>query len=79
MSSFTPWLSLAGGALIGGSASLLLMGKGRIAGISGKTRFRHYVNIGRMEGRLNQLLRDFKWGRMDQVFLYKLTQHASVS
>ncbi len=41
----------------------------RIAGINAKTRFRHYVNIDRMEGRLDQLLRDFKWGRMDQVFL----------
>ena len=41
----------------------------RIAGISSKTRFRHYFNIDRMEGRLKQLLGDFKWGRMDQVFL----------
>lgn len=41
----------------------------RVAGINAKTRFRHYVNIDRMEGRLDQLLRDFKWGRMDQVFL----------
>ncbi|APW39495.1 polysaccharide deacetylase [Rhodoferax koreense] len=41
----------------------------RVAGINAKTRFRHYVNIDRMEGRLEQLLRDFKWGRMDQVFL----------
>ena len=51
----------------------------RIAGISRKTRFRHYVNIDRMEGRLNQLLNDFRWGRMDHVFSYKLTHHASVS
>ena len=35
MSIFTPWESLAGGALIGASASLLLMGQGRVAGISG--------------------------------------------
>lgn len=41
----------------------------RIAGIDGKTRFRHYVNIDRMEQRLNCLLHDFRWGRMDQVFL----------
>lgn len=41
----------------------------RIAGISRKTRFRHYVNIDLVEARLNQLLRDFKWGRMDQIFL----------
>lgn len=50
----------------------------RIEGISRKTRFRHYQNIDRMEGRLNQLLHDFKWGRMDAIFLSKLTEHASV-
>jgi uncharacterized membrane protein YedE/YeeE len=32
---FTPWQSLAGGALIGLAASLLLLGNGQIAGISG--------------------------------------------
>ena len=41
----------------------------RIAGIDRKTRFRHYVNIHRMERRLQSLLRDFKWGRMDRLFL----------
>lgn len=41
----------------------------RIAGISAKTRFRHYVNIHRMETRLKQLLKDFHWGRMDKIFL----------
>ena len=41
----------------------------RIAGIDRKTRFRHYVNIHRMERRLQNLLRDFKWGRMDRLFL----------
>ncbi len=46
----------------------------RIAGISRKTKFRHYVNIDRMEGRLNQLLRDFKWGRMDHIFLGRLAK-----
>lgn len=46
----------------------------RIAGISRKTKFRHYVNIERMEGRLNQLLRDFKWGRMDHIFLERLAK-----
>jgi len=44
-------------------------GQPRIAGIDAKTRFRHYVNIPRMEGRLQQLLGDFRWGRMDQIFL----------
>ena len=41
----------------------------RIAGIGMKTRFRHYVNIGRMEARLEQLLDDFAWDRMDRIFL----------
>ena len=44
-------------------------GQPRIAGIGAKTRFRHYVNISRMEGRLQALLRDFRWGRMDHIFL----------
>lgn len=35
---FTPWTSLAGGALIGTSAVLLLLFTGRIAGISGIVR-----------------------------------------
>jgi polysaccharide deacetylase family protein (PEP-CTERM system associated) len=46
-------------------------GQPRIAGISAKTRFRHYVNIDRVEARLNQLLTDFRWGRMDHIFLDK--------
>ena len=33
--NFTPWSSLAGGALIGLAASLFAVGNGRIAGISG--------------------------------------------
>ena len=36
---------------------------------SAKTRFRHYVNLARTEARLKRLLRDFAWGRMDEVFL----------
>jgi polysaccharide deacetylase family protein (PEP-CTERM system associated) len=41
----------------------------RVAGIDTKTRFRHYVNIARMESRLQNLLGDFRWGRMDHIFL----------
>lgn len=44
-------------------------GQPRIAGIDAKTRFRHYVNIDRTERRLQQLLQDFHWGRMDRIFL----------
>ena len=49
-------------------------GQPRIEGISRKTRFRHYVNIDRMPARLNQLLGDFTWGRMDQVFLSRFSK-----
>ena len=35
MTNFTPWSALFGGALIGISASLLLLLNGRVAGISG--------------------------------------------
>lgn len=41
--------------------------------INFKTRFRHYLNLGRMENRLAALTRHFHWGRMDQVFLKQLT------
>ena len=41
----------------------------RQRGISAKTRFRHYVNLQRMPGRLRQLLNDFEWDRVDRVFL----------
>lgn len=44
-------------------------GQPRIAGIDAKTRFRHYVNIGRTDARLQRLLQDFRWGRMDRIFL----------
>ncbi len=46
-------------------------GQPRVPGIDMKTRFRHYVNIPRMEGRLQQLLSDFQWGRMDRIFLLR--------
>lgn len=51
-------------------------GQPRIAGISRKTRFRHYVNISRMESRLNRLLGDFKWGRMDEIFLDRFSKQS---
>lgn len=43
-------------------------GQPRVAGVSAKSRFRHYTNLDRMESRLRRLLRDFRWGRMDEVF-----------
>jgi polysaccharide deacetylase family protein (PEP-CTERM system associated) len=44
-------------------------GQPRIPHINGKTRFRHYVNLQRMEEKLTRLFGDFRWGRMDRVFL----------
>ena len=32
------------------------------------SRFRHYVNLSRTAGRLERLLGDFAWDRMDRVF-----------
>jgi polysaccharide deacetylase family protein (PEP-CTERM system associated) len=39
-----------------------------VRGISVKTRLRHYTNLRAMPGRLQRLLGDFRWGRMDRVF-----------
>ena len=50
----------------------------RVPGINLKTRFRHYVNIGRTEQRLSRLLKDFHWGRMDQIFLTDRAEGVSV-
>jgi polysaccharide deacetylase family protein (PEP-CTERM system associated) len=38
-------------------------------GLGLKTRFRHYLNLDRTYGRLERLLSDFQWGRMDDIFL----------
>jgi len=41
----------------------------RVFDVDLKTRFRHYVNISKMENRLDLLCNDFRWGRMDDIFL----------
>lgn len=41
----------------------------RVEGASRKARFRHYLNLDKTEARLTRLLRDFDWGRMDDIFL----------
>ena len=43
-------------------------GQPRVTAASRMARFRHYVNIAAMPGRLERLLRDFAWDRMDRVF-----------
>jgi polysaccharide deacetylase family protein (PEP-CTERM system associated) len=47
----------------------------RVEGIDRKTRFRHYLNLDLMEGRLRHLLRDFRWARMDRLFLAPRSIH----
>jgi polysaccharide deacetylase family protein (PEP-CTERM system associated) len=44
----------------------------RISQASLKSRFRHYVNLDRTARRLDRLLGDFKWHRVDQVFASQL-------
>ncbi|HEY1148946.1 MAG TPA: XrtA system polysaccharide deacetylase [Pseudoduganella sp.] len=44
-------------------------GQPRPSGIGLKTRFRHYVNLGKMDARIRSLTRDFAWDRMDRIFL----------
>jgi polysaccharide deacetylase family protein (PEP-CTERM system associated) len=41
----------------------------RPQGLGAKARFRHYINIDRMEARIEALARDFAWDRMDRIFL----------
>ena len=41
----------------------------RPQGLDLKSRFRHYVNLHRMEDRIRALTRDFQWDRMDRIFL----------
>jgi len=41
----------------------------RIEGLAAKSRFRHYVNLKRTGERLRSLLADFRWDRVDRVFM----------
>lgn len=43
-------------------------GQPRQRDIPMKTRFRHYLNLGRTEPRLLELTRDFRWDRIDNIF-----------
>jgi len=44
-------------------------GQPRQQGLRFKSRFRHYLNLDKTEIRLNRLLADFNWDRIDTVFL----------
>ena len=53
-------------------------GQPRMADISAMTRFRHYLNLDAMTGRLERLLDDFAWDRIDRVFTPYLAQSRAV-
>ncbi|MBF0621258.1 MAG: DUF3473 domain-containing protein [Magnetococcales bacterium] len=44
----------------------------RLFKVNAKTRFRHYLNLNKTHNRLDRLLNDFSWDRMDRVFLPKV-------
>lgn len=48
----------------------------RISGLSARARFRHYQNLALMEPRVEQLLKDFDWGTMADVFATELAAAA---
>jgi polysaccharide deacetylase family protein (PEP-CTERM system associated) len=43
----------------------------RVAGASFKSKFRHYLNLSRMENKIIKLLEDFQWDTMQNVYLGK--------
>jgi polysaccharide deacetylase family protein (PEP-CTERM system associated) len=43
-----------------------------VPGCGWKSRLRHYTNLSRMSARLDRLLADFAWDRMDRVFAAQL-------
>lgn len=44
----------------------------RVSGAPLLSRFRHYVNLSRMEGKLTHLLKDFEWSTMREVYKDKI-------
>jgi polysaccharide deacetylase family protein (PEP-CTERM system associated) len=43
-------------------------GQPRVPGARLKSRLRHYTNIDRMQARLERLLKDFQWKRLDEIY-----------
>lgn len=41
----------------------------RVSGVKLRTRFRHYVNLDKVDNRLQRLLKDFHWDRVDRIYL----------
>jgi polysaccharide deacetylase family protein (PEP-CTERM system associated) len=49
----------------------------RQTNISLKTRFRHYLNLRKMDLRLTRLLKEFRWDRVDRVYLPNIEDEAA--
>jgi polysaccharide deacetylase family protein (PEP-CTERM system associated) len=49
-------------------------GQPRVENAGWKSRLRHYTNLSRMAGDLDDLLRDFAWDRMDRVYAPVITE-----
>lgn len=49
----------------------------RVAGAPLRSRLRHYTNLTRMEAKLERLLRDFAWGRVDEVVQLESAREAA--
>ena len=47
----------------------------RVSGAALRSRLRHYTNLGAMAAKLEQLVREFEWGRMD-VLAHREAAHA---
>ncbi len=46
-------------------------GQPKIANAPLKSKIRHYINLGRMEGKLKRLLSDYRWGTMADAYKLK--------
>ncbi len=51
----------------------------RIAGVSAKSKLRHYMNLSKMEGKVIRLLEDYQWDTMASVYLNKKTEENRVN
>lgn len=51
----------------------------RVPSLSAKSRLRHYTNLSKMERKIERLLSDFPWGRMDEAYGHLLESSCSPS
>jgi hypothetical protein len=51
-------------------------GQPRVTAAPRMARFRHYLNLHDMPRRMGLLLRDFRWGRVDEVFAAAISGNA---